>query len=371
MKYAQRLVVFTVLAAVAAGGAAGVVTSILSANELENYATALLEAPGFAAFEPRKPHANQLDYIDAVNRVRDVQSRSLAVLMRKAPDSAQPDAWFSAGDSLGLGVVVSANGWVLTTQAALTAVQNPLTGLDVWIRGSRYVPSEIVEDKLTPYVLIKLTEANGLNPVGFGASEDIRQGDTIFVTPGPTSLLATTLENSEQDLEMGPQPAEVYATTWKIAVTEKIQGPIFAGSGDLLAFADTFQATPLHYADAFVQSVIRNGEVTPAALGAYVIDLSHVYNLDPELRQGFSTGALVYAPTGGLAVPANTPAAEAGLLAKDIITAVDGEALTPTTSLSELLAAYNPGQTARLSVVRAGALVEIAVVLGDATTLVY
>jgi S1-C subfamily serine protease len=108
-----------------------------------------------------------------------------------------------------------------------------------------------------------------------------------------------------------------------------------------------------------------------AALGAYVVDLSDIYNLDAGLRQSLSTGALVFAPVGKLAVPVKTPAAESGLLAKDIITAVDGEAITQFVSLSELLAIYDPGQTAKLSVLRAGAPIEISVVLGDLSTLVY
>jgi S1-C subfamily serine protease len=66
-----------------------------------------------------------------------------------------------------------------------------------------------------------------------------------------------------------------------------------------------------------------------------------------------------------LAVPANTPGALAGLKTNDIITAVDGQAITATTSLSELLATYEPGQNARFSLLRAGAPLEITIPLGD------
>jgi S1-C subfamily serine protease len=170
----------------------------------------------------------------------------------------------------------------------------------------------------------------------------------------------------------GPQRAEAYVTAWELALAEDQRGLVLATSGDLLAFvAATGEAIPLHYGAAFVQETIRAGASAHAALGAYVVDLSDIYNLDPEIRQGLSTGALIFAPAGRFAVPVGTPAADAGLQLHDIVTAIDGEALTLTTSLAEILAAYDPGQTARLNVVRDGAPLEIDVVLGDAAALVY
>jgi len=373
MKTSQRTVVFTVLASLVVGACAGVVASIFTSTALEDYATALLGDRGFTALEPRKPSANPLDYENAVRRVRDTQSRSLAVISSKVVDSAVPERWVGAKDGEGLGVVVSANGWILTTDDELEGFLNPVTSAEVWVRGTRYGINEMIRDELTPYVLLKLIDANGLTPVGFGASEDSRNGDMVFLLPDALGFAATTLEASEAVLLSGPQHAEDYASAWKLAATtEDERGLVLSATGDMLAFLTAAgEAIPLHHGAAFVQETIRNGASAHAALGAFVVDLSSIYNLDPELRQGLSTGALVFAPTGRLAVPANSPAGAAGLQARDIITAVDGEAITLSTSLSEILSAYDPGQTARLSVVRAGSPLEIPVVLGDAAALVY
>lgn len=370
MKIPERGLLISVLAATLVGAGAGVIASIFTSHALDNYATALLGDRGFAALEPRKPNVNPLDYADAVRKVRDAQSRSVAVIALKTTDAEAPDKWIGAADGLGMGVVVSANGWVLTTSQELSGIQNPVTGVDVWIRGNRYAVTEVVKDSLTHYVLLKLANASGLSPVGFGASEDSRSGDMVFVTPDVTGIAADTLTQSEKVVLDGPQAAENYSASWLLEGATV--GPVFATSGDLLGFVgDDGVAEPLHHATQFVQGVIRTGAVSHPALGVYVEDLSLVYNLDPEVRQGLSTGALVVAPAGKLAVPLNTPAAEAGLLAKDIITAVDGEAVTVNVSLAELLSTYEPGQTVRLSVVRGGAPIEVSVVLGDLATLVY
>jgi S1-C subfamily serine protease len=372
MKFPQRTVIFTVLASLIVGGCAGVVASVLTSSALEDYAAALLGDRGFTALEPRKPNANPLDYENAVRQVRDVQARSIAVITLKSSDTVLPASWIGPNDALGLGVVASANGWVLTTKDELALVQNPVTGVEVWVRGSRYAVVEVVYDKLSPYVLLRLADAGGLTPVGFAASEDARNGDMVFGLPGAVGFVSTTLQNSEAELLTGPQAAETYADGWQLTNTGLATGPILSTSGDLLGFTLTNgEAVPFHHGVAFVQETLRTGAPMHAALGAYVVDLSDIYNLDAGLRQSLSTGALVFAPVGKLAVPVKTPAAESGLLAKDIITAVDGEAITQFVSLSELLAIYDPGQTAKLSVLRAGAPIEISVVLGDLSTLVY
>lgn len=373
MKITHRDIVALTLVAVLAGAGAGVVSSIFTSRALDDYAKALLGDRGFTALEPRKPNANPADYQAAIKRVRDVQSRSLAVFTKKSTDSELVNKWLDLTNVVGVGTVVSADGWILTSSDELAGIINPVTGVEVWVRGTRFAISEVKTDDLTPLVLIHLVGAYGLSPVGFGASEDILDGDMVFVTPQISDIVATSVQNSEELSLIGPQLAETYGASWSLVSGAYAHGPVFSATGDFLAFdlKHDLSAIPLHHASAFVQDVIRDGLHLHAVLGAYVVDLTSVYNLSPEIRQGLSTGALVYAPIGKLAVPIGLPANEAGVLARDIITAVDGEAVSSTTSLAELLATYDPGQTVKLSIVRAGAPIEISVVLGESGALLY
>jgi S1-C subfamily serine protease len=75
--------------------------------------------------------------------------------------------------------------------------------------------------------------------------------------------------------------------------------------------------------------------------------------------------------TAGVAVvqlPSGSPAAAAGVQSKDVITAIDGHAVTDTSSLSELLASYKPGDKITLTWVQATSkqTVSKAVTLGTA-----
>lgn len=59
-----------------------------------------------------------------------------------------------------------------------------------------------------------------------------------------------------------------------------------------------------------------------------------------------------------------SPAEKAGLLKGDIITALEGQSLTPNDSLANRLLQYKPGDTVSISVMREGRQQEISIVLG-------
>jgi 2-alkenal reductase len=72
--------------------------------------------------------------------------------------------------------------------------------------------------------------------------------------------------------------------------------------------------------------------------------------LDPQ------TATLYNLPMGAyiMQVQPGTPAAQAGLRAHDIITAVDGQVIDPNHDLSTVIEMHQPGQTVTLSISRAG-----------------
>ena len=65
------------------------------------------------------------------------------------------------------------------------------------------------------------------------------------------------------------------------------------------------------------------------------------------------------------AVSAGSGADEAGLQARDLITAVDGTAVTRVDALREAIAEYHPGDTITLSVQRGDAVLELDATLGE------
>lgn len=373
MQVPRALVVSTILLSLVVGAGAGIISSILTSRALDDYATSLLGARGFTPFEPRKPNTNPGNYDDVIERIREQENRSVVLITAKSTVSEAPVDWLTSEDIEGRGVVVGANGWILTSQDELAAFANPLTQATVWVRHEPYVIAQVIEDSLTPLVLLRLSDATGMSAVAFANSEEMRSGDMVFLALGEGEVLATAIEDSEKVVSTAPQHAEVFPRSWAVPPSTLGNGPLFAASGALAAFKiGDREAVPMHHASAFVQEVIRLGAPAHALLGAYVVDIAHVINMDPALRQNQTTGALVIAPSAAVrAVPVTSPAGVAELAVGDIITEVNGEAITSTTSLAELLATYDPQQTARLSVVRGGTTIEISVIFGDESALVY
>lgn len=83
-----------------------------------------------------------------------------------------------------------------------------------------------------------------------------------------------------------------------------------------------------------------------------------------------SSGRLPSAEIGAILITQvvkGSPAEKAGLLEGDIITALEGQSLTPDDTFANRLLRYKPGDTVHVSVMRAGQQLEIKVVLGTNT----
>ncbi len=338
----------TLILGVSAGAASGIVAAVITSQSLDNYAAFLLERYRAPDVSVEKPSPIPGTYEEALARVRSSHA-TLVMFTSAATPSSQASSFVDVDDVLGLGAVVSADGWILTTTTATAAFGNP-SAMNVWIGGDRYDVERVVDDTMTEMRPGKVA-ASDLVALGFGDSADVALSDALTA--------------------YGAHPAETLTTTWQLSRPLPAE-PLVNGAGDYVGFADDEAAVPLHHALAFVQGVMRSGAFDRAALGAYVVDLATVLNVSDDLRQGADAGAIVLAATlDDRPIVRGGPAAEAGLAARDIITAIDGESVTATRTLAEHLATYAPGQSARLTVLRGGESVTVAVTFVSASDLVY
>ena len=272
----------------------------------------------------------------------------------------------------GAGVVVSADGWGLFTSATYPKDSSAKT-VDVWVDHKRYAIEREVRDASSPLVLIKLANASGLPAVSFGGSADEESGNMLFAGYAEDALEPIVLTFADETLQNGALPAETFATTWHLQKSLAPGTPLFSASGGLDGFALTNgDAFPLHHGRGFVQDVVRTGGVRSALLGAYVLDLARAYNVAPALSLNRRQGALIVSPGAGKsAIFEGGPAKKAGLLSGDIILDVDGEAVTYSRTLAEILAEYEPGEIANVRILRKGDTSVIPVTLGDSAQVVY
>lgn len=129
-----------------------------------------------------------------------------------------------------------------------------------------------------------------------------------------------------------------------------------AGGAENIGFA-----IPVNQAKAGITSIERTGKLQKAYLGVRYLDINPelVKQLDLKLNEG----ALLTSSGDSPAVLPGTPAAAAGLAEGDIITKVNGEAVTHKRSFATLIGKYLPGDKMRLNVRRGDQDIEIEVTL--------
>ena len=109
-----------------------------------------------------------------------------------------------------------------------------------------------------------------------------------------------------------------------------------------------------------LESIVKDGQVTRGWIGVEPqelnAELAEAFKLKPEAAQ--AGGVII---TGVLQ---NGPAAQAGLVPGDVITAVDGKPVRNVSQLLAAVAALKPGTSAPLTVLRGSGPVTLAVVAG-------
>ncbi len=141
--------------------------------------------------------------------------------------------------------------------------------------------------------------------------------------------------------------------------------PVLNSVGDLIGVVVAItQATPppgltaLSWSAASALIATASGAATTPQ-GTFGVNVTY---LDPAIAAaaGLTPGALIDSVTSG------GPAATAGLQTGDIVTAVNGVAIDAAQPLEPASLGLSPGDTAEMSVVRAGASQTVAVVVGSA-----
>ena len=112
-------------------------------------------------------------------------------------------------------------------------------------------------------------------------------------------------------------------------------------------------AIPINSVRQIIESIIENGYISKPYIGVSVITVSE--------------DASIYARAGArvASVTEGAPAADAGLKENDIIFAVDGNTITTSGELVDVVTSKKPGDIITLSVYRDRQEMEIKVVIGE------
>ena len=255
---------------------------------------------------------------------------------------------------IGTGFIIDKNGHIITNNHVVQDADK----IKVKLKDEREFEAKIIgRDPQTDLALIKIEAKGGVLPVAsLGRSADLKVGQWVVAVGSPFGLEQTVTAGivSAKGRVIGSGPYDDFIQTDASINPGNSGGPLLNLNGEVVGINTAIIAhgqgigfaIPIDMAAQIVGQLKENGEVTRGWLGVNIQDLKG--DLAEYYGSKHSEGVLVTD-----VVPGN-PADKAGIKAKDIITAVNGEKVQNSRELTAKAATLPVGETTKITVVRDG-----------------
>jgi serine protease Do len=273
----------------------------------------------------------------------------------------------------GSGFIYSSDGYIITNYHVIESASSIKVTL---YDGTSYDAQLIGYDESNDVAVLKI-DAKDLTPVTIGDSSNLNVGDSVIAIGNPLGELTFSLTSGavsalDREVTMSNNVTMELIQTDCAINSGNSGGALFNLYGEVIGITNAKYsgssgsgasidnigfAIPINSVRSIVDSIIEKGYVAKPYIGVMVSDVS-----DEAISYGTPAGAAVASVTEG------GPAEKAGLQANDIITAVDGKAISGKSDLSSIIADHAAGDKLTLSVYRQGQTLTVTVTIGEQTT---
>ena len=265
------------------------------------------------------------------------------------------------GASLGSGFLISPDGYVVTNAHVIRPGARGATVNSITVTltdKKEYVARVIGQDTQSDLALLKI-DATNLPFVKFGDSSRARVGDWVVAIGEPFGLGGTVTAGiisainrvtgqggaydrfiqTDASINQGNSGGPMFDLNGNVI---GINSQIFSQSGGNIGIGF---AIPAEQAKPIIDTFMKGGTLSRGYIG---VQIGGAIDDDASAALGIpkNQGELIAGVTPG------GPAAKAGLRAGDVVTKINGQAVTPDQTLSYLVANVKPGAAARFEVIR-------------------
>jgi len=337
----------------------------------------ILESPGPAASSIPVASGRSISFSDAARKAvaSVVNISATKQITRRSPVLEDPILRRFFGErlntpetqlSLGSGVIVSREGFVLTNSHVVEGV----TEIQVTLNDGRTVPGRIAgSDPETDLAVVRIS-ATGLTPITFGQSDQLRVGDVVLAIGDPFSVGQTVTMGIVSALgrDIGPSnPFGSFIQTDAAINPGNSGGALVDASGNLVGINSLIYsrsggyqgigfAIPVGLAKKVMEQIIETGSVTRGWFGV------EVANITPELAESLGLAGTRGAIVGG--IERGSPADRGGIRLGDVIVGVGERPVADLTATLNAIADIPPGKTVQVKLLRKDREVNLSVTVG-------
>ena len=268
--------------------------------------------------------------------------------------------------SLGSGVIVSREGYILTNDHVVEGVSD----IQVTLADGRTVAGKIVGTDPDTDLAVVRVNATGLTPITFGLSEQARVGDIVLAIGDPFSVGQTVTMGiiSATGREIGvANPFGNFIQTDAAINPGNSGGALVDSNGNLIGIntlifsrSGGYQgigfAIPVSLAKKVMEQIIETGGVTRGWFGVEVADVS------PELAESLGLKTTRGAIIG--AIERGSPAEKSGMKLGDVIVVVNGQPVANSSATLSAIAGVPPGKSVPVKVMRRNQEVSLDIMVG-------
>lgn len=270
----------------------------------------------------------------------------------KSPQEDEPQRDFKQR-SLGSGFIIDKEGYIVTNNHVIEDADQ----IKVKLYDDKEFDATLVgRDSKTDLALIKIEGAENLKPLEMGDSDALEVGTWVVAIGSPFGLEQTVTAGivSAKGRIIGSGPYDDFIQTDASINPGNSGGPLLNLDGEVMGINTAIVASgqgigfaiPVDLAKGIVAQLKDGGEVTRGWLGVAIQDLT------TELAEYYGIagrkGVLI------AQVFKDDPADKAGLQANDVVTAIDGRAVSTGRELSQVIANTKVGKKAKITYMRDG-----------------
>jgi serine protease Do len=281
--------------------------------------------------------------------------------------SSSPYKYRASG--VGTGVIVDADGYILTNSHVVN--DGDYTEIAVSLYDGRELSGKVLWNDITLDLAIVKVEANGLGAADLGDSDTVKIGSYVAAIGNPLgleferSMSQGIISGLNRTITVSDKSASKSVTMEGLIQTDATinsgnsGGPLFNSKGEVVAINSAKVssgegmgfAIPINIAKPIIEQVKTTGTYSRVYLGFSGIGLQgQSQYTSAQLKEHFGTDKGVYVQS----VLANGGAAKAGIKAGDVITRVNGVAVSTVNGIYSAMVGNKAGDEVEVEYLRSG-----------------